>query len=234
MVLGTPLAALMQDQGAASGPVAVAAGTGRGPYDGGSLGALFALRDSIVPDYGAEVDAYATDLIERFRDLMPAGFLDSAGDGLFVDAGAGSGVAGRIAINAAVDPDQGGAVWRLRDGLGAAAQGNAGFGDYLVAMSDAITTARTPTGFANLSAADGASGFAAGIAAFMAAEADRADQDTAYQTSLQATLAGAEIEATGVNTDEELQNLMVIEQAYAANAQVLSVIDELMQLLLEV
>lgn len=38
--------------------------------------------------------------------------------------------------------------------------------------------------------------------------------------------------AQGVDTDAEMQKLMVIEQAFAANAQVVSAADEMMQLLL--
>nr|MBA3324535.1 flagellar hook-associated protein FlgK [Paracoccaceae bacterium] len=51
MSLGAPLGGLMQDQGAAGGPVAIAAGIGTGPMDGGSLGALFAARDVTVPEF---------------------------------------------------------------------------------------------------------------------------------------------------------------------------------------
>ena len=72
MTLGARLGGLTQDQGAAAGPVAVAAGSGTGLFDGGSLGALFEVRDRIVPEFDAEIDRYANDLIERFRDLMPA------------------------------------------------------------------------------------------------------------------------------------------------------------------
>jgi flagellar hook-associated protein 1 len=238
MVLGLPLGALMQDQGAAAGPVAVAAGTGRGPLDGGSLGALFELRDRVVPGYNAEIDALAADMIERFRDLMPAGFLDGAGQGLFVDPASGpvTGLAGRIAVNAAVDPEQGGAVWRIRDGLSAATPAPFGvaYGDNLGALSAAMTASRTPTGFATLSRADGAAGFAGSIASWMAGEADRADQSRAHMTALQATLAESEIDRVGVNTDAELEMLMVVEQAYAANAQVLAAIDAMMQRILEI
>ena len=73
MSVGAGLGALMQDQGAAAGPVAVPTGTGGGLFDGGSLAALFEVRDRIVPEFDAEIDRYANDLIERFRDLMPPG-----------------------------------------------------------------------------------------------------------------------------------------------------------------
>jgi flagellar hook-associated protein 1 len=174
--------------------------------------------------------------MDRFSSLMPATFLDGAGDGLFVDAAAGPviGLAGRIAVNAAADPAQGGAVWRLRDGMGAAVPGNAGYGGNLAALSVALTAARAPSGFATLSRADGAAGFAGAIASWIVGDADRAEQSQAHMTALQATLAGSEIDRIGVNSDAELEMLMVVEQAYAANAQVLSVIDELMQRLLEI
>ena len=147
LTLGAGLGGLTQDQGAAGGPVAVAAGTGSGLFDGGSLGALFEVRDRIVPEFDAEIDRYANDLIERFRDLMPATALDAAGDGLFVDGNPGplTGLAGRIEINAAVDPGEpGGAVWRLRDGLSAAAPGTRATATILQALADAMVGAAHP------------------------------------------------------------------------------------------
>ena len=47
-------------------------------------------------------------------------------------------------------------------------------------------------------------------------------------------LAEQETHEVGVDSDGELESLMLVEQAYAANARVLSVVDELMKLLLEV
>jgi len=235
MTVGAGLSGLAQDVGALTGPVAITAGSGAGLFDGGTLGALFELRDTIAPQAQSEIDAYAADLVDRFQSLMPPGALDAAGDGLFVDAGAGgqAGLAGRLAVNAAVDPSAGGAVWRLRDGLAAASQGSVGNGATLQALSDAMTAARTPTGFAATSARGGSAALASEITSFFAARAARSDEDRAYLSARQATLAEQESSATGVDTDTELQSLTLVEQAYAANAKVLSVIDELMQLLLE-
>jgi flagellar hook-associated protein 1 FlgK len=236
MTLGAPLGGLTQDQGAAGGPVAIAVGSGAGLMDGGSLAALFEVRDRIVPEFDNEMDRYAADLIERFRDLMPPAALDGAGDGLFVDTAAGplTGLAGRLAINAAVDPAQGGAVWRMRDGLGAAVPGPEGFGVYLQALTDAMVTARPPAGFVSQNADAGSATMASEIASFFAGRAVRSDEDRAYLVAQQAALSETEAHATGVDSDAELQSLMLVEQAYAANARVLSVIDGLMKLLLEV
>ena len=38
--------------------------------------------------------------------------------------------------------------------------------------------------------------------------------------------------AGGVDTDQEMQNLLLIEQAYAANARVIQTADELLQILI--
>lgn len=234
MTVGGQLSALTQDQGMPA-PAVIAAGTGSGFMDGGSLGALFEIRDATVPEFDAEIDAYAQDLIDRFRALVPPGALDAAGDGLFVDSapGAGVGLAGRLALNAAVDPAQGGFAWRLRDGLAAAAPGAQGFGTYLQGLADAMTAARTPAGFASQNAANGAALMASEVTSFFASRSARAEDLQAYLTSRQTVLADTEANAIGVNSDSELQMLMVIEQAYAANARVLATIDGLMQLLLE-
>lgn len=235
MTVGAGLSGLSQDIGALTGPVAVTAGTGAGPFDGGTLGALFELRDTVAPQVQGEMDAFAADLIDRFQTLMPTSALDASGNGLFVAAGSGAtvGLAGRLAVNAAVDPSAGGAVWRLRDGLSATAQGSVGNGATLQALSDAMTTSRAPTGLVSTTTSGGVSAFASEITSFFASRSARSDEDQAYLSARQATLAEQESTATGVDSDSELQSLTLVEQAYAANAKVLSVIDELMQLLLE-
>lgn len=228
------LGGLKQDQRAHSGLVDIPTGTGTGPMDGGSLSALFQIRDTMVPEFTAEVDAFANDLIGRFRDLMPASSLDGAGDGLFVAAGTGTdGLSARIAVNAAADPDQGGHVWRLRDGLAAVTEGTTGNAAVLRAMSDAMAAARPPVGLISQSASTNAATMASEISAFFAGKSARSDDDLAFVTARQATLSEQEVNFTGVDSDSELEYLTMVEQAYAANAKVLTTIDSLMQLLLE-
>lgn len=225
MGVGSPLGVLTQDQGGLSRAPA------GGSMDGGSLSALFQIRDEIAPQFQAEIDRYATELIDRFRSLAPAA-RDAAGNGLFVDGGTGVGAAGRITVNAAVDPTQGGAAWRLRDGLAAASPGAEGNGAILQALADAMSTARPATGWVSQNAASDAATMASEISSFFAARAATGDEARAFLAARQSTLAEGEAGLTGVDTDAELQNLTLVQQAFAANARVLSVIDELMQLLL--
>ncbi len=96
-----------------------------------------------------------------------------------------------------------------------------------------MSAERTPTGFLSQSAANDSATMASEIATFFAGRGARSDEDFAFLSARRSTLAEEETNAVGVDSDSELQALMLVEQAYAANAKVLSVIDDLMKLLLE-
>jgi flagellar hook-associated protein 1 len=208
-----------------------------GLMDGGSLAALFEVRDRVAVEALAELDAFALDLMDRFRTdpPVPAGALDGLGRGLFFDpAGTeGQGIAARLAINPAVDPLQGGQLFRLRDGLDATAPGPEGFGAYLQGLADAMVAPRNP-GLASTTVTAGSAGLAAEIGAFLGSQAARADDARAFLSGQRAILMEREAGEIGVDSDAELQFLMLVEQAYAANARVLSVIDSLLKQLLEI
>ena len=75
---------------------------------------------------------------------------------------------------------------------------------------------------------------AEGVTALVAAQAARAEDTTAYNAGQFDLLRESELAITGVDTDYEMQQLIMIEQAYAANARVISTADQLMQTLLEI
>ncbi|MBY0422320.1 MAG: flagellar hook-associated protein FlgK, partial [Parvularculaceae bacterium] len=85
---------------------------------GGSLSGHFAVRDEIIPSFTAQIDSLAADLVQRFEESDPT--RATGAPGLFTDAGAAYasanevGLASRLALNPAVDPDRGGALWRVR------------------------------------------------------------------------------------------------------------------------
>ena len=63
------------------------------------------------------------------------------------------------------------------------------------------------------------------------ADAHTANQRLVFANSTQEEMTRIEAEQ-GVDTDQELQRLIQIEQTYAANARLISVVDELMETLL--
>jgi flagellar hook-associated protein 1 FlgK len=158
---------------------------------------------------------------------------------MFTDGGANAdvstlnGLSGRIVINAAVDPAQGGAIWRIRDGIGAVAPAATGSDSFVRAMISAMSDSRPTHAALQSSGSLSASESAAHLASLAGgARASAVGQHTA-SSALSQALYDAEKFETGVDTDRELQNLLIIEQAYAANARVLQTINQMIQRLME-
>jgi flagellar hook-associated protein 1 FlgK len=215
---------------------AVSVGQGGGKLDGGTLAAAFATRDAEGEAFDGRIDAIAEDLIERFEavdtDAGGAGLLTDAGNPL--DLAAIPGLAGRIAVNAAADPGQGGALWRLRDGLGAAAAGIAGDETLLRALADAWNAARPAPAASGLQGSPDAAALIDGVTALVGEAAGTAEEGAARQAALARVLREDELGATGVDSDAELRELLLVERSYAANARVIGTIDRLFRELLEI
>lgn len=65
----------------------------------------------------------------------------------------------------------------------------------------------------------------------VAARLNHNEAQLSFDTAQNDSLRTMEL-AQGVDTDAEMQKLMIIEQAFAANAQVVTATDEMLQLLL--
>ncbi|MHA6264139.1 flagellar hook-associated protein FlgK [Arenibacterium sp. CAU 1754] len=219
--------------------IPVRTASGRSPLSGGTLSAQFQIRDELAITAQADLDSVARDLIERFQD--PA--LDAtraAGDpGLFTDAGNvfdaadEIGLAGRLAVNALADPEQGGESWRLRDGLGTLTPGEPGNARLLQELGAVLGAQRTP-GSGNFGAGQlTAAQISTSLLSRAARNASAADQTLSFATAGKTEMDQIEL-ANGVDTDAELSALLLIEQAYAANARMITVVDEMMQSLLRI
>lgn len=240
----TPAGVITADMTLASGALSgltingqpVASGDG-GVLGGGTLGAHFAIRDTLAPGVQEQLDAFARDLIDRFADPALDPTLAPGQPGLFTDAGNAFdplleiGLAGHIRINAAVDPAQGGALWRLRDGIGAVAQGDVGNATLIGALTDRMAAARVPASGPFIGAAVSTSGLASDILSQVAVGRQEAEARTSFSTARQEALTQLQLQ-DGVDTDAEMQNLLMVEQAYSANARVIQTIDDLIQQLI--
>lgn len=218
-----------------NGLVAPAGSTG--PMRGGSLSALFDIRDSHAVSAQTKLDALARDLIARFSNPAMDTTIAMGDPGLFTDAGsafsvsAEVGLAGRISVNNLVDPASGGALWRLRDGLGALTSGDVGDATLLSAMIDTLGAPQIPASGGFIGAARTAIGLASDVLSNVNTQLRSAESEQSFATAKFDTLKTAELR-NGVDTDREMQQLMLIEQAYSANARVVSTIDEMINTLL--
>ena len=207
------------------------------PILGGTLGANFALRDELAVTAQGKLDAMARDLVERFSAPGLDPTLLPGAPGLFTDAGAAFlpvdeiGLAGRLRLNAAADPEQGGAVFRLRDGLGAPVEGPPGNGALLSVLHGALAGTRPLA----------STGFVAGNRSFAALVGDVMSDSSALRLASEADrsfssarlTALADLEAqNGIDTDQEMQALLVIEKNYAANAKVIQAVSDMMDTLI--
>ncbi|MCB2109625.1 MAG: flagellar hook-associated protein FlgK [Defluviimonas sp.] len=204
---------------------------------GGTLAAAFAVRDRLAPAVQGDLDAFARDLIERFEAPGLDPTLTSSDPGLLTDAGAmftlatEEGIAARITFNAAADPARGGALWRLRDGLGATAAGNVGDATLLTAFGSALASTRVAGSGNAAGVARSAAGLAADLVSAVAGDRLGAEAGVGSAAARQSALKELQL-ADGVDTDAEMQSLLMIEQAYSANARVIQTIDDLIQQLI--
>lgn len=209
------------------------------PIDGGRLAALFELRDSLAVDAQTQVDALARDMITRFQDAGMDPTLAGGAPGLFTDAGAvfdtlnEVGIAGRMELNALVDPGQGAEFWRLRDGLGAAAEGPAGNSALLGAMSSALSQ-RTSLASGALAGTSGTAAQHIGTLISQVSQNQLAEERATSFAAVRQSELQERLALDGVDSDAETQRLLLIEQAYSANARMIQTLDEMMQTLLRI
>lgn len=220
-----------------NGHVVPTADSGR--MGGGTLSAAFAIRDELAPAMQESLDSFARDLIQRFSGNSVDPTLSPGDAGLFTDNNAAFnslnevGIAGRITLNASTDPTMGGQVWRLRDGIGATAEGLSGNSTLLSAIQNALSTTTEVASGPFAGAGKTTYAFASDLLSLAASNRLGAETAQSYATARR-DAASEQLLAEGVDTDAELQNLQLVEQSYSANARVLQAIDKMMQSILEI
>ena len=206
----------------------------RGITAGSLAGNIELVRDAI-PRMSTELDSFAAGLISSFE---AADASLAAGDpGLFTDnqnaydAAAVDGLAARLQVNAAVQPALGGESYLMRDGMSATEPGPEGQTDQALAFSATLS--------GNATFPDVGLGTTASLVDYAAdvetshqyvrtsalAERDAVDANLAAVATLRSTISG-------VNVDDEMQQLLLIERTYAANSQVITSVMTMMDTLL--
>ncbi len=234
--------------------------TGKGspmPVTAGNLIGLATLRDDVAVSYQSQLDELARGLIETFaeKDQIGSG---PALTGVFTYPGkpalpttpASAGLAGLIKVDDAVDPTRGGKYENIRDGginpdtpappaaatssytYNKAGNSNAAYSDRLYGLMDAMSFERPFDSSLGLGAKASLQGFASASASWIEAARQSASQQVDYQNTLLGHASEALSNATDVNIDDETAMMLQLEKAYSASAKLISVIDQMLNTLL--
>lgn len=216
----------------------------------GSLQSLLQVRDDIATTFQSQLDEIAKSLVTMFSET--GGTPTTTQPGLFVwktatgatggtptTTGVIDGIAGTIAVNAAVITNQGGDPMKLRDGTitgltNLNPTGSSGFSDNLDALYTAMGAAQTFSSTAGISSNVNIMDYASNSIGWL--EQYRSDATTASENTAAALSRSTEAYSneTGVNLDEELTLLLDIEQSYKAATKILNAVDEMLKSLLDI
>lgn len=214
------------------------------PLQSGKLAGLATLRDDVAVTYQTQLDEIARGLITAFAEVDGTG-VDVDRTGLFswnatdttIPAGATTGLAGMISVNAAVDPERGGTLTRIRDGgINGAdysynASGSASFADRLQGLVTAMGTAQTFDGSTGLSTSLSLMGLATASAGWVEGKRAGVTSELDYQQTVLDRTSEVLSNATGVNTDDEYALQLQLERTYQASAKLIGIVDDLYQTL---
>jgi flagellar hook-associated protein 1 FlgK len=212
------------------------------PIQSGALAGYAALRDTLAPQYQAQLDQIAGGLISAFAesDQSPPPPLPSL-PGLFTTAGATSlpsmsattGLAAAIEVNPNVDPSKGGNVNLLRDG-GISSPGNpayvyntTGSASYTGRIQELVSEITQTQSFdpsAGLGSSSSLADYANASVSWLQGENQQASDSSSYQNALVTQATSALSNATGVNLDAEMTNMLNLENSYASSAKLLTTV----------
>ena len=202
----------------------------------GSLAGLSELKRETIPQFSQQLDEYARGLIQTFEEADAS--LAPGEAGLFTDNGIAfdpaniTGLASRLQINSKISSTGGAEVWRIRDGLGATSPGAGSETVQINAFLAGLDTAMNASTGTGIPAEVTLRDFSAEMITSQAATRARAENDFNAAASAAEVVMSARRNSEGVNIDDEMQQLLLIEQSYAANSRVLTAVSEMIDTLI--
>ncbi|MEX3314478.1 flagellar hook-associated protein FlgK [Sulfitobacter sp. PS-8MA] len=204
--------------------------------DSGRLAGLSQIISRELPQMKLQLDELARGLVQGFEAADHS--LGPYDAGLFTDAGAAfdptqrEGLAGRLAVNASVDPERGGTLSRLRDGAAANYRREPSDSTQINAFIDVFETGFGFDSASGLNTDAKIGDFAADMVGHQNMVRVSADSRAETARIRLVTFEDNRSAVEGVNVDTELQKLIEIEQSYGANSQVLSSLTTMLDTLL--
>src|SRR5271170_3654791 len=199
------------------------------PVQSGALAGYAALRDTLAPEYQAQLDQIAGGLINAFAEsdqsatptLPPLpGLFTTPGATSLPSMTATTGLAVAIEVNPNVDPSQGGNPNLLRNG-GISDPGNpaytynstgsASYTGRIQALVGEIDATQTFDPAAGLGSSSSLADYANASVSWLQGENQQASDSSSYQNALATQATSALSNATGVNLDAEMTNMLNLE-----------------------
>jgi flagellar hook-associated protein 1 FlgK len=149
------------------------------------------------------------------------------------------GLAGQIAINAAMDPAAGGDISLLRDGgaNGAAyvanTSGGASYSGLLIAYGDRLDQPMAFDAAAGITASSSVTGYSASAIGWFEGVRQQAATAADAKEALATRTGEALSNETGVNVDMEMSLLLDLEHTYQASARILSSVSQMLDSLMD-
>ena len=202
----------------------------------GSLAGLSELKRETIPQFSQQLDEYARGLIQTVEGADAS--LAPGEAGLFTDNGIAfdpaniTGLASRLQINSKISSTGEAEVWRIRDGLGATSPGAGSETVQINAFLAGLDTAMNASTGTGIPAEVTLRDFSAEMITSQAATRARAENDFNAAASAAEVVMSARRNSEGVNIDDEMQQLLLIEQSYAANSRVLTAVSEMIDTLI--
>ncbi len=222
--------------------VAITGASSPMPIESGALAGLADLRDTVGPEYQAQLDQLAGGLVNAFAESDQSTTTPGLPSlpGLFTYSGATSlpattdmtGLAASIEVNPAVDPSQGGDVSLLQNGgiNGSNYTYNttdSGYTGRIQQLIGATTATQSFDPSAGLGSSDSLSDYANASVSWLQAQNQQASNQVDYQNSLVTQTTGALSNATGVSLDTEMTNMLNIENTYTTTAKLLTTVNDM-------
>ena len=212
---------------------------GSGLFSGGSLSELFLVRDEYAVSAQISIDAIARELHDRLADPSVDPTIPAGRSGLFTDGGTDfnpadeRGFSSRLAINSRVNPENGGASSRIRDGIYAMAPGDVGSSALLERMGDALAFVGPYSSATSVGVTGSISSMSSTLLSDVTTTRLRSESRQAHDVALESSLQSA-LFAGGVDSDREIELLLHLEKAYAANAKVIKAANEMLDNILRI
>ena len=140
-----------------------------------------------------------------------------------------TGLAGKITVNAAVDPSQGGNPQLLGNGINFNynTANDASYDTQLQQYLTNLSADQTFSAAGGIGTSNTLSGYAAASVSWLDAQQQNVASESSYQSTLLSTSTTALSNATGVNLDDEMSQMLDLENSYSASAKLLTTINNM-------